>query len=347
MFFKLHSEHKIGYKRLSPADLGKGTSHQTHIGLYGDVLNFLPSTDVVQTAMLICDDYCDIIDCYFDRIENPDGTFRSPKIRLGNTDSVVRHIRDFASKDANAEWYLVWFGLDSQELVFMLIKNASPDYEALSRYLSSARQVIDDTHPAFTAILRLIEQKIDMVSSDLQEELEIVAQVGEASRKYKPYDIERAKDIFRNIGRTGEELVNQYLEREKSLRHISYFQWMNASLESGLPFDFIIDAGLSTSLHIDVKSTNFRFEQPIVFSSGEIDFIHASEYVNYRVYRVFDMGKEQKSLKICSSLQPFADEIHAQQLSYLKTLEKLRTKVSAISYSVPPTLFKASGTIAL
>lgn len=347
MFFKLHDEHKIGCKKLSRADLGTGISHQTHIGLYEDVLNFLPSTDVVQTAMLIYNDYCDIIDCYFDRIENPDGTFRSPKIRLGSTDSVVRRIREFASEDTEAEWYLLWFGLDSQELVFMLLNSSSQDFDTLSRYFSPGRQVIDDSHPAFAAILRLIEQKIDMVSSDLQEELEIVAQVGETSRKYKPYDIERAKTIFRNIGRTGEELVNQYLEKEQSLRHISYFQWMNASRESGLPFDFIIDAGLSTSLHIDVKSTNFRFEQPIVFSGGEIDFIRSGDYADYRVYRVFDMGKEQKSLKICSSLQPYAAELHARQQSYFKQLEGLHTKVNAISYSVSPILFKAGGAITL
>lgn len=45
--------------------------------------------DVVSTAMLICDGYCDIIKCYFDRIENPDGTFRSPKIRIGGSEESV------------------------------------------------------------------------------------------------------------------------------------------------------------------------------------------------------------------------------------------------------------------
>lgn len=33
MFFKLHSEGKIGFKQLTDADLGLGKSHQTHIGL--------------------------------------------------------------------------------------------------------------------------------------------------------------------------------------------------------------------------------------------------------------------------------------------------------------------------
>lgn len=69
MFFKINAECHIGFKKLTAADLGIGTSHQTHIGLYEGVLNFLPDVDVVSTAMLICDGYCDIIKCYFDRIE--------------------------------------------------------------------------------------------------------------------------------------------------------------------------------------------------------------------------------------------------------------------------------------
>ena len=31
MFFELHEEGKIGYKKLTKADLGLGDSHQTHI----------------------------------------------------------------------------------------------------------------------------------------------------------------------------------------------------------------------------------------------------------------------------------------------------------------------------
>ena len=34
MFFEVHSEKKIGFKKLSPNDLGlKESGHQTHIGL--------------------------------------------------------------------------------------------------------------------------------------------------------------------------------------------------------------------------------------------------------------------------------------------------------------------------
>jgi len=340
MFFKLHSEHKIGYKRLSAADLGKGTSHQTHIGLYEDILDYLPNTGVVQTAMLIYGGYCDIIDCYFDRIENPNGTFRSPKIRIGDTDSVARRIREFASKDSDSEWYLVWFGLDSQELVFMLLRSGSPDYEALHPYLQTSRQVISEDNPAFTAVLRLIEQKVDMVSVDLQEELEIVAQTGKSSKRYKPFDIEKARTLFKSIGRQGEELVCAYLDRERVARHIVSYKWMNASRESGLPFDFIVDDGLSSSCHIDVKSTNFKFAQPIVFSDGEIDFIKSRDYHDYQVYRVYDMSKTSKALKICTAFLSYAEKVHASQLQFRNELSVLDTKAPSISYAVSPLKFK-------
>lgn len=39
MFFKINAECHIGFKKLTAADLGIGTSHQTHIGLYEGVLN--------------------------------------------------------------------------------------------------------------------------------------------------------------------------------------------------------------------------------------------------------------------------------------------------------------------
>lgn len=82
-FFEPHKEHKIGYKKLSPADLGLGNSHQTHIGLYEGILDFLPNSDVDKMALLIYKDNCILAECFFDRIENPDGTFRSPKIKMG------------------------------------------------------------------------------------------------------------------------------------------------------------------------------------------------------------------------------------------------------------------------
>ena len=44
MFFELNDEKRIGYKQLTDADLGRSLlSHQTHIGLFDDVLTYLPN----------------------------------------------------------------------------------------------------------------------------------------------------------------------------------------------------------------------------------------------------------------------------------------------------------------
>jgi hypothetical protein len=84
MFFELHDEKRIGYKELSDADLGrKATTNQTHIGLFDDVLTFLPNKTVVSDAMVIYDEKAKTAPLYFDRIMNPDGTYRRPKIPAG------------------------------------------------------------------------------------------------------------------------------------------------------------------------------------------------------------------------------------------------------------------------
>ncbi|MFR9624637.1 MAG: hypothetical protein SNI36_01400, partial [Rikenellaceae bacterium] len=96
MFFKTHAEGKIGYKELTKADLGDSTGNTTHIGLFGDILQFLPNRDYVETSMFIHKDECSPLEFSFDRIENPDGSYRSPKIKKGGKDvaSVVTVIRD-------------------------------------------------------------------------------------------------------------------------------------------------------------------------------------------------------------------------------------------------------------
>jgi len=56
MFYNLHRDAIIGYKKLSDADLGiSNTSHQTHIGLYGDTLNFISNYYQESSAQLIFD----------------------------------------------------------------------------------------------------------------------------------------------------------------------------------------------------------------------------------------------------------------------------------------------------
>ena len=48
-FFEINTKGKIGYKKISNSELGRGTSHITHIGLFEDTLEFL--TDYHKTAI--------------------------------------------------------------------------------------------------------------------------------------------------------------------------------------------------------------------------------------------------------------------------------------------------------
>lgn len=128
-FFEINRQSKIGYKKLSEADLGTGTSsNQTHIGLFGDTLEFVNEAHKTASAKLIYQNTAKELVCLLDFIENPDGSFRSPKIRKGDnselevdgvkTNSIVREIREIVTATNPYEnWYMLWFGLQDRKSV--------------------------------------------------------------------------------------------------------------------------------------------------------------------------------------------------------------------------------------
>ncbi len=300
LFFLFNDEKRIGFKKLSDADLGfSESSNQSHIGLYEGLLSFLDNTDVVKSAMLIYEDYCDILDCSFDRIENPDGSFRSPKIRVGNdpTNSVVSKVRYFAHRKPKSEWYLVWFGLESKEIVFWLIEEGSKDYSIARKYFTKDNVVLDENYPVFSEAMDYLLRKINFTSIDIQRDIEIRSQLGDPRHIYKKKDIEKAARLFKQTGREGEELVAQYFEKEKAAKRIDSYVWENRSLESGLPYDFIVD----DKIYIDVKSTKFDFNHFLFYSNNEIDFAASKDENTYCVYRIYDVQAEMKKLQICKN----------------------------------------------
>lgn len=341
MFFTLHSERKIGYKKLSEADLGLGlTSNQTHIGLYGqkNMLSFLKNEDVTN-AILIYNDYCDILSCDFDRIENPDGSFRSPKIRLGKSEenTVVRKMREFAKKNPNRNYYLVWFGLDNNELLFWLLDAKSSDYAKIKSFFPSEDAVYDESQIAFAPVIKFIESKIDELSINLQEDLEIISQTVNVSDRYKSYDIEKAQKRYKETGRTGEELVNIYLEKQKQKSKIASFEWMNKSRESGKPFDFIVRPTSSEEQFVDVKSTQFKFELPLLFSDNEIDFIKTLLESKYSVYRVYALRDEFKKFKKCCKCFDYMSALNQKIERFDNEVQTLYARVRGIKIAVEPT----------
>ena len=203
MFAFFNIEKRIGLKKLSGADLGtSSTSNQTHIGLFNEVLTFLEDS-TSTTAMLVHDSYCQILDCFFDRIENPDGTFRSPKIRMGtsSSDSVVSKIRKFAEELPNDDWYLLWSSLENKDLVFWLINRGSEDFKIIENLVKAKTHIITNQDTAYKHLKLAIVNKINSVSIDIQKEIEIISQVGDLERKFKAYDVEKASKQFAAIGK--------------------------------------------------------------------------------------------------------------------------------------------------
>lgn len=340
MFFTINKEKKIGYKRLSAADLGLGaTSNQTHIGLYEKMLNFLDDADTT-TAMLIYDDYCEILNCDFNRIENPDGTYRSPKIRKGTdgNNTIVKQIRKFAKANPEREYYLLWFGLDSNELLFWLMDNTSNDFLLISKYLPKVNKVYDESQINFSNLLNLIEAKVNKVSIDIQQELEIAAQTGTITshRTFKPIDVEKAQRRFKETGRKGEELINEYLEQLQWQSRIHSYQWENKDRESFKPFDFTINPGMDDEHYIDVKSTLYKFEQPLIFSDGEVHFIKSVADDKYSVYRVYEMEELRSKLRICQSCLKYMKTLDGTIIKFQNNMASASARVQDIKIAIKP-----------
>ena len=336
-FFFFNSENKIGFKRLTKADLGiSETSHQSHIGLYDGVLEFLDDTDVVRSAMLIYENYCNVLDCSFDRIQNPDGSYRSPKIRIGQDPaySVVSKIREFAGVHPNDDWYLAWMGLESKELVFWLIKNDTADYITARNFFPKDNIVLEGNTPSFSEAKNYLLKRINFVSIDVQKDIEIRSLMGNLNNKYKRMDLENAERQYKQIGMEGEALVAQYLEKEKTAGHISSYEWKNKSSESGLPFDFIIDS----SLFVDVKATRFDFEQFLFYSNQEIDFAATLDKSAYAVYRVYDMNTEQSKLTICNDCQSYMKSIQQPIFNFKNAILAQQALMHGIKLGLKPSV---------
>ena len=339
LFFHTHKENRIGFKKLSAADLGLSPdSHQTHIGLYEDVLTFLDDSDVVKSAMLIYGDYCDILDCNFDRIENPDHTFRSPKIKKGNVnDSVVVKIREFAAEKPNSSWYLAWCGLDSNELVFWLFESGSADYDKADKIFIGAPKVLTPDYDGYKAAVQILEDKVNNVSTELQKDLEVISQTGVVKKTYRPIDIEKANNMFKATGKLGEEMIAEYLDKQKTAGAISSFRWMNINGESGAPFDFIINEDLAEENFIDVKATRFDFDQQIIFSSQEVEFVdHTHSDLKYSVFRVYNIQDVETKLKICKECLGYMSRLNGNILDFKSKIEPDKAFLAGAKLAIDP-----------
>lgn len=344
MFFELHNEKIIAYKQLTDADLGRSKrSNQTHIGLFGDVFTYLPNSFEVEDSMLIYNNAVEFLPLNFDRIENPDGSFRSPKIRKGerNEVSVVTFIRDRAKECAgNVRWYLFWFGLKGGQPVFFLFNENSDTYsEMISKGIKLGEGIksrITKQEPQFDSLLKYLEEIVNETGAEVVEELEVIAQTADVEpKKYRDYDINKAREIFAKIGKEGEFLVDQYFAQLKETKEIVNYKWFNGEKESGLPYDFYFETRAGEIIYLDVKTTNYKFSQKMIFSGQEIAFAADTNY-KYHIYRVYIDEEGERCFRICTNAKRLLARIHGKTLDYKRTLGNA-AEVETIKLAILPT----------
>lgn len=344
MFFELHNEKVIGYKQLTDADLGRSkTSNQTHIGLFGDVFTYLPNSFEVEDSMLIYNNIVEFLPLNFNRIENPDGSFRSPKIRKGekNEVSVVTFIRDRAKEcDANVRWYLFWFGLKGGQPVFFLFNEKSVTYKEMTSLSIELREGIKnritEQSSQFTPLLKYLEKIVNETGAEIAEELEVIAQTTTiAPQKYREYDMNKAREIFAKIGKEGEFLIAHHFAKLKATGEIINYKWLNEEKESGLPYDFYFETPLGEIIYLDVKTTNYKFAQKMIFSSQEIKFATSTD-CKYYIYRVYINDNGDRCVKICTNAKGLFMYIHCKTVDYEQTLVNI-AKLETVKLAILPT----------
>jgi len=341
MFYNIHKDSIIGYKKLSHADLGTNPNgKQTHIGLFENTLNFTNSGHQISSSQLIYNNQIIETQTFLNYIENPNGSFRSPKIRSSDlgSQSTVRTIREIALTNQNNSWYLIWFGLENEDLVFLLIEENSSDYSYFLDLLGDlTRGNVQQSHPSFISIIQFLNNKVNDLNFNYLQELELFTQTEERNiinkRNPKPYDILKAQKLFQKIGKQGEEVVNEHLLRKQSMGKIKKFQWMNKSTESGLPFDFEITNNHGNLIYSDAKSTSYKFEQKMIFSSQELKFINQNK--NYMVHRVFNLNNTPE-LAICENIANITVNFLNNYQHFNNNLKQDGISVNNMKVSVPP-----------
>lgn len=325
MINQVHQNSIIGIKQLTTSDLGTADNGVTHIGLFNNTLSFLNFEEhQVVVSQLIYENRTYDLLSLLDYIQRDDGRFDAPKIRkgherelfIGNTqvNSVVREIREISENEADQNWYLLWLGLDSNELVFLLFKEASRDLSAIEKIVGriGGRKIqIGNTKAEFAPLVAYLNSRVTDVNIQYYNELEEAAQTGiERTTKRvvpRPKDLERAKKIFKAIGEEGERLLFQYLESEKSQSNIRDFKWLNQSREMYEPYDFEIIKNNGETIYSDAKATNRDFEdyRPVYLSYNELNFINDNSR-NYLIHRLYSIGGEPK-MRVCDNIHRVSD----------------------------------------
>lgn len=345
--YEINRDVIIGIKKMTPADLGSNTSHQTHIGLFAETLSNLPYIRANYFSKLYYDNQVFDGVLFLKFINNN----RSPAINLGtareqaeledNTVSIGAKIRDIANGNRNLSWFLIWFVLDNEEIITIVFSELSSEFIQITNLgfdLANIRQhgfqIDTNDNPILSNYLT---NYINNQSLSYLEDLEIIVQTDDLPLKLiKPryFDIERARKVYSETGKKGEELIAAYLDKLKSSGKITNFNWVNQSRESSYPYDFEIIDLAKTSIYTDVKTTSYTFNQEMIFSKSELSYINQS--TNYHVYRVFDLKEKKPSLRICEDVSQLSKNLVDNITTFQNQILQNQANLNSLKLAISP-----------
>ena len=355
MLLNVHPKTIIWYKMLSDADLWiSPTSHQTHIWLYEDTLNILWKNSRNGLSYFVYEDNLIQVPSFLDWIDNPDGSRRSPKIRKWHDDeislfdwydtSLVKKIRNIAKWDQDSRWALFWFSLEDESILFYLVKIPSQAQREIENIIWPIhdRWRIASHDWKFAEFLTYLGRKLEDVTIWYEKALELAIQTGETNlllnSPIKQWDIDNIKKNVSAVWRLWEELINNYFDILKKRGEILSYERKNKSFEMWLPFDFEFRKTDWNIYYTDVKSTQYEFEQKMIFSNHELKFIEQMKdyYFVHRVYWLKWKNPEPK-LKILSNMQSTSWSFFQKYNSFQRDLQTNSMDIFSIKIAVSPT----------
>ena len=341
--FTMHGEHKIGIKRLSAADLGLGKSHQTHIGLYGEVLSYLPDHLYSEKGLLFNDNNFNLVTMLFDRITNLDGTTRSPKFRLGDASdvSLIGRIREIVQDNPSDSWYLLWFGIDNGSILSILFKEKDELFELLESLgivnLNNCKRVFSFSDVSFSSLVDVLQGWIYSIIHESLRELETSVF---SQRPLFKNQLELNK-IF-NIPRRSISVYQlaishfyHYLEGQKQQGAILEYELLPQTEEQANSYMFLITKKNGESKIMILKATEFDGKQLFMLGIEDLQLMNTT-YSNtpIGIIRFFEVDNSGCMMQICNSLLRLVSQVLNPTSVQIKTILQSNSPIMNISLGV-------------
>lgn len=337
MFFELNRENRFGLRKLTDSDLGLANNTTTHIGLYDGVLTYLPD-HIVQHSYVVYEGKFLEKQSYFDRIDRG-GVPSTPKIRTGSRNedaSVVTFIREIVQDKPNQTFYLLWFGLQNEDIVYILLKDDSELFTSLFGSEIKLKRYYDLSDSKNNSKKLLLLDYFNTITEGLQIIIEEAAETGIKTRFFNPRDIEKANRDNKITGLRGEKSIKHLLTQFVLEKKITTFTWVNEEQETGLPYDFVITRNDGSVKYVDVKTTKNDFDSNVYFSSNEICFASNQNDSDYSIFRIYCDATEKKYfVRECGCCRDYMKILNDSIEKFINDIEDI-TEGAAIKLKVSP-----------